>query len=74
MRAWRAPLSLPLDIEARLRELVRLLDGLRQDLLDEAEGQEWCDANLNAAAFRTSAEHVSRSRACLEHGLAGAGK
>ena len=53
-----------------LRTLVGTLGALEKELLLVAEGQEYADANRNAAEFRAAADHVAQAReqlaACLE--------
>jgi hypothetical protein len=58
--------------EARAAALA-LVDALRRleaELDQEAEGQEWADANLNAATFRRAAQGTAQARALLEAALA----
>ena len=60
----RAPAdALPPD--PGLQPLLETLARLEKRLLEEAEGQEWSDANLNAAQFRLAADQVARARALL---------
>lgn len=52
-----------------LDDLLSKLTALEKELLIQAEGQEYVDANRNAASYRAAASKVAQSRERLVAGL-----
>jgi len=61
----RAPSALAPPVLAELQALSADLGKLHDELMKTAEGQEWVDANLNAAQYRAAAGQVAQAREYL---------